>query len=235
MTNRSRNDASGSLVSSARAARSASRSNAARLRRTLSLDAACVPTVRRRLRSDEPVTPHTVATHRVVRHPGDRRLRLLRYRERVPANVPAVGWAESRQARSAGVGAPHDLPRHGGVELTITETVLVFVGIPAAVIAIIYGLVFATSSASNSKRYRPGRPFNQSTVWFIANTPGGAIAGHGAREIGAGSGSHALSGGTADSGATQGAHRHEATEPGHDGSGLTTVGYGETGGASDSW
>jgi hypothetical protein len=120
--------------------------------------------------------------------------------------------------------------------LTITETVLVFAGIPAAVIAIIYGLVYATSSASNSKRYRPGRPFNQSTVWFIANTPGAAVAGHAAREIGAGAGSHALSGGTADSGATtHGAHHHDAAEAGHDGSGLTTVGYGETGGASDSW
>jgi hypothetical protein len=118
--------------------------------------------------------------------------------------------------------------------LTITETVLVFVGIPAAVIAIIYGLVYG-GSAARSKRYRPGRPFNPMPVWFVANkqmTGTGASAS--AHEIGAGSAEHALSGGTESSGTDTGEAAEDSAGAGH-GSGLSTVNYGETGGASDSW
>jgi hypothetical protein len=132
------------------------------------------------------------------------------------------------------------LRRHGGVELTITETVLVFVGIPAAVIAIIYGLVYG-GSAARSKRYRPGRPFNPTPVWFVANKQTvGTGASSSGREVGAGSPAHALSGGTESAGTADGtaatADSTGATTTGHsDGSNLSTVGYGETGGASDSW
>jgi hypothetical protein len=54
-----------------------------------------------------------------------------------------------------------------GAGLTITETVLVFVCIPLAVIATIYALVYG-SSAARSKRYRPGRQFSTAPVWFLA-------------------------------------------------------------------
>jgi hypothetical protein len=137
--------------------------------------------------------------------------------------------------------------------LTIPETLLVFVGIPAAVIALIYGLVYA-GSAAHSKRYRPGRPFNQAAVWYVANKPGDAVRGSSAHELGAGSAAYAISGSTAAGGtrsegtqsgsststhATSGAHAADdatTTADGtDDGTGLTTVGYGETGGASDSW
>jgi hypothetical protein len=121
--------------------------------------------------------------------------------------------------------------------LTITETVLVFVGIPAAVIAIIYGLVYG-GSAARSKRYRPGRPFNPTPVWFVANKQTvGTGASSSGREVGAGSPAHALSGGTESAdGAAATAESRGATSTEHtDGSGLSTVGYGETGGASDSW
>jgi hypothetical protein len=137
---------------------------------------------------------------------------------------------------TAGVPAhPRTLRRHGGVELTITETVLVFVGIPAAVIAIIYGLVYG-GSAARSKRYRPGRPFNPTPVWFVANKQtSGVGSSSSAHEIAAGSAAHALSGGTESAG-TAGATAGSSTGTEHDGgSGLSTVGYGETGGASDSW
>jgi hypothetical protein len=129
------------------------------------------------------------------------------------------------------VPAQPNLRRHGGVELTVLQTVLVFVGIPLAVVLLIYVLVFAGSSAS-SKRYRPGRPYNQTPVWYIANKPGAsAVAATSARQITGGSGSaaHALSGGT-ESSAAEG---HGASD--RDGGNLETVGYGETGGASDSW
>jgi hypothetical protein len=121
--------------------------------------------------------------------------------------------------------------------LTITETVLVFVGIPAAVIAIIYGLVYG-GSAARSKRYRPGRPFNSTAVWFVANKQAtGTGASSSAHEIGSGSAAHAaLSGGTESAGTADGAAADGSADAGHDsGSGLSTVSYGETGGASDSW
>lgn len=110
-----------------------------------------------------------------------------------------------------------------------------FVGIPAAVIAIIYGLVYG-GSAARSKRYRPGRPFNPTPVWFVANKQTTGVGASSAHEIAAGSSAHALSGGTESSGTADGAAAGGSTGTEHDGgSGLSTVGYGETGGASDSW
>jgi hypothetical protein len=51
--------------------------------------------------------------------------------------------------------------------MTVLETVVIFVGIPAAVIAVIAGLVYG-AGARRSKRYRPGRPFEFTPVWFLA-------------------------------------------------------------------
>jgi hypothetical protein len=56
--------------------------------------------------------------------------------------------------------------------LTITETVLVFVCIPLAVIGLVYALVYG-GSAARGKRYRPGRQFTSAPVWYLAEeTPG---------------------------------------------------------------
>ncbi len=52
--------------------------------------------------------------------------------------------------------------------MSIIETVAVFVGIPAAVILTVYGLVYAGGTRSGSRRYRPGRPFDFTPVWFLA-------------------------------------------------------------------
>jgi hypothetical protein len=52
--------------------------------------------------------------------------------------------------------------------LSIIETLVVFVGIPLAVVAVVYGLVFAGSGRSNDRRYRPGRPFEFAPVWFLS-------------------------------------------------------------------
>jgi hypothetical protein len=91
--------------------------------------------------------------------------------------------------------------------LTITETVLVFVGIPLAAVAIIFGLVYGLAARSGGKRYRPGRPYTAAPVWYLANKPSAQPApdSH-AREV-------------------------TAVPEGE----LATVHYGETGGASDSW
>jgi hypothetical protein len=52
--------------------------------------------------------------------------------------------------------------------LSIIETLVVFAGIPLAVVAVIYGLVYAGSARSNDRRYRPGRPFDFTPVWFLS-------------------------------------------------------------------
>ncbi|RIV31366.1 hypothetical protein D2L64_25755 [Micromonospora radicis] len=61
---------------------------------------------------------------------------------------------------------------------------LVFVGIPVAVVLVIAGLVYAgsRSGGGGAKRYRPGRPFSFTPVWFLgrpeelADSAGAALA-----------------------------------------------------------
>ncbi len=48
-----------------------------------------------------------------------------------------------------------------------TQDLLIFVGIPLAVIVIIFALVYASGSRG-AKRYRPGRPYSFAPVWFLA-------------------------------------------------------------------
>ncbi len=51
--------------------------------------------------------------------------------------------------------------------MSIIETTLIFAGIPAAVIVLIAGAVYAGGSR-RSRRYRPGRPFDFTPVWFLS-------------------------------------------------------------------
>jgi hypothetical protein len=52
--------------------------------------------------------------------------------------------------------------------LSIIETLAVFVGIPLAVVAMVFGLVYAGGGRSNDRRYRPGRPYDFAPVWFLS-------------------------------------------------------------------
>jgi hypothetical protein len=51
--------------------------------------------------------------------------------------------------------------------LSIIETLVVFAGIPLAVVAVISGLVYAGGGRPD-RRYRPGRPFDFAPVWFLS-------------------------------------------------------------------
>jgi hypothetical protein len=46
-------------------------------------------------------------------------------------------------------------------------TILILIGIAVGVGVVIYGLVYAGGSRGN-KRYRPGRPFEFTPVWFVS-------------------------------------------------------------------
>lgn len=107
--------------------------------------------------------------------------------------------------------------------MSITETLLVFVGIPAVVVAAIYGLVYGTTARRASKRYRPGRPFTFAPVWFLAAEPA-TSTGTPAMAIDAGTHHQAATLPSAGPGPAQVA---DAPSP--------TAAHGETGGASDSW
>src|SRR4051794_12569439 len=104
----------------------------------------------------------------------------------------------------------------GALSLSITETVLIFVGVPAAVIALVYAAVYSTTARRADKRYRPGRPFAFEPVWFLA-APSPLAA-----EAAPVNGARALPGGPLLAELTAG-----DTE-------VATVGHREVGGASDS-
>jgi hypothetical protein len=103
--------------------------------------------------------------------------------------------------------------------LSIAETLLIFAGVPAAIVAAVYALVYGVSGRRASKRYRPGRPFAFAPVWFVAARDNGVPATPTAHAVTAGTARPALAAGEADA---------VGDEP-------VTVQYGETGGASDSW
>lgn len=97
--------------------------------------------------------------------------------------------------------------RLGALSLSVTSTVLVFAAVPAAITLIIAALVAGGSGTGpKPKRYRPGRPYDFTPIWFLSSpsqVTGGAAPAtqHGlAIESGA-----VVTGGRAPQGATGGA------------------------------
>ena len=97
--------------------------------------------------------------------------------------------------------------------MSISETLLIFVGIPAAIVALVAILVYG-GSARRARRYRPGRPFTFTPVWFLAvpaeQGPGGTAR-------------------AAVTAGPRGAGRELVPSQ------TQVAGRGETGGASDRW
>jgi hypothetical protein len=53
--------------------------------------------------------------------------------------------------------------------LSIASTVLIYVGIPLVVIALVASIVMSGSDRSRrGRRYRPGRPYDFQPVWYLA-------------------------------------------------------------------
>jgi hypothetical protein len=51
--------------------------------------------------------------------------------------------------------------------MSIVETVLVFVGIPGAIISVIAFGVYGNAMLHQPNRYRPGRPWPYAAAWFV--------------------------------------------------------------------
>jgi hypothetical protein len=52
--------------------------------------------------------------------------------------------------------------------LSATDTALIYVGIPAAIVLMVAVLAMAGGGRS-PRRYRPGRPFEFTPVWFLSS------------------------------------------------------------------
>lgn len=52
--------------------------------------------------------------------------------------------------------------------MSVTETLLIFVVIPAVIVLAITALAMAGGKRGGAKRYRPGRPFEFTPVWFLS-------------------------------------------------------------------
>ncbi len=51
--------------------------------------------------------------------------------------------------------------------MTVVQTVLVFVGIPAAIIAFLFLAVYGKSLVRQPNRYRPGKPWTFPASWYV--------------------------------------------------------------------
>lgn len=51
--------------------------------------------------------------------------------------------------------------------MSVVQTVLVFVGIPFGIIAVVAIAVFGKSMARQPNRYRPGKAWNFAPTWYV--------------------------------------------------------------------
>ncbi|HET8642979.1 MAG TPA: hypothetical protein VFM37_13655 [Pseudonocardiaceae bacterium] len=109
--------------------------------------------------------------------------------------------------------------------MSVLETVLIFVGVPAAVVAVVTGLVYASGSR-RGRRYRPGRPFEFTPVWFLSSQAQASGVDHSAGEDR-----------RAVTGTAERAALPARTPAGEDGPepAVAAAPHGATGGASDRW
>jgi hypothetical protein len=107
--------------------------------------------------------------------------------------------------------------------VSVLETVGIFVGIPLLIIAVIGGPAYVSGGRAQSKRYRPGRPFTFTPVWFLSAPE--RLHPDGARALTAGEQRPALAAGEP----SQGAASQETARQG------VATPLGATGGASDRW
>jgi hypothetical protein len=108
------------------------------------------------------------------------------------------------------------------LNLSVIQTALIYVGVPVAVLAVVYAVVYAGSSRRGIKRYRPGRPFEFRPVWFLS-APEQVAAAAGAMALAAGESRAALSSSASPARAPHGASAGQSAST------------GATGGASDNW
>jgi hypothetical protein len=119
--------------------------------------------------------------------------------------------------------------------VSVTETVLVFAGIPVAIVLVISGLAMVGGSRG-AKRYRPGRSFTFAPVWFLS-APEQLAGNHASSDhaaLPAGTTHAALPAGT-DRAALPAGDGHAALPATTATATAAPARIGPTGGASDRW
>ena len=71
--------------------------------------------------------------------------------------------------------------------MTVVQTALVFVGIPAAIVATLTFAVYGKSMMHQPNRYRPGRPWNYAPAWFVPHPEAVVAVGSARSQLEAGS------------------------------------------------
>jgi hypothetical protein len=51
--------------------------------------------------------------------------------------------------------------------VTVVQTLLVFVGIPAGIVLLIFLAVYGRSMTRQPNRYRPGKPWDYAPSWYV--------------------------------------------------------------------
>jgi hypothetical protein len=62
--------------------------------------------------------------------------------------------------------------------VNVAETILVFAGIPLAIVVVLALLIFGPGGRKRT-RYRPGQPWDHAPVWYEPHPEHGAAAAHG--------------------------------------------------------
>jgi hypothetical protein len=62
--------------------------------------------------------------------------------------------------------------------VNVAETLLVFVGVPLAIVLVMAALIFLPGGSHRRARYRPGQPWAHDAIWYEPH-PEQSAAGHG--------------------------------------------------------
>ena len=81
------------------------------------------------------------------------------------------------------------------IDVTVVETLLVFVGIPAGIIFVIFLAVFGKSLVRQPNRYRPGKAWTYPSAWYVPHPDAVVSTASGQRQIEAGASSTTAVGG----------------------------------------
>lgn len=74
--------------------------------------------------------------------------------------------AGQTSARLVAAAPPHRTIRYR-LSVTVWQTLLVFVGIPAGIIALIVFAVYGKALLHQPNRYRPGKAWNYPPSWYV--------------------------------------------------------------------
>ena len=62
--------------------------------------------------------------------------------------------------------------------MNVAETLLVYLGIPLAIVLVLAALIFLPGGSHRRARYRPGQPWEHEAIWYEPH-PEDSVGGHG--------------------------------------------------------